>query len=336
MCSRTPLSLVGARPRGRTRTGVGVSCSPAVSDGTCEAACACRSCVRATAARTAKSCPALRSPAPARHPHPHPARTHVQPAPARCHAPLVPTPAPCPRPRKLGLVEGSRGPTETHTRGLCHWAGEPAGHLPRRRVTEPTSRRARKRQESKPALSTLIARIVPGAVGECDVPVPQCSAFRLLSSLSYSHAWPFAVSGKAKATQVCKRNRTSPVAVEEPPSSRDPTTRPLRRTEEHAPSVTLPPMLVHVIVWCGDTPVVLRSLDDRCERHKRTSRACSARWPASPKGRIESEPRGPSAAPRSAWGRTHRTVPITNRHDSPWFESFRDQFALFWSFWLQL
>ena len=40
--SRTPLSLVGVRPRGRTRTGVGVSCSPVVSDGTCEAACACR------------------------------------------------------------------------------------------------------------------------------------------------------------------------------------------------------------------------------------------------------------------------------------------------------
>ena len=42
MCSRTPLSLVGARPRGRTNTGVGVSCSPAMSDGTCEAAFACR------------------------------------------------------------------------------------------------------------------------------------------------------------------------------------------------------------------------------------------------------------------------------------------------------
>jgi hypothetical protein len=42
VCSRTPLSLVGARPRGRTRTGVGVSCSPTVSDDTCEAACACR------------------------------------------------------------------------------------------------------------------------------------------------------------------------------------------------------------------------------------------------------------------------------------------------------
>ena len=48
-------------------------------------------------------------------------------------------------------------------------------------------------------------------------------------------------------------------------------------------------------MWCGDKPFVLRSLDDRCERHKRASRrAWSARWPASPKGRIESEPRGPS------------------------------------------
>ena len=65
-------------------------------------------------------------------------------------------------------------------------------------------------------------------------------------------------------------------------------------TEEPAPSVTLPPTSVPVIVWCGDTPVVLRSLDDRCERHKRANRAWSARWPASLKGRIESEPRGPS------------------------------------------
>ena len=30
---------------------------------------------------------------------------------------------------RLGLVEGSRGPTQIHIRGLCHWAGEPAGHL---------------------------------------------------------------------------------------------------------------------------------------------------------------------------------------------------------------
>ena len=48
--------------------------------------------------------------------------------------------------------------------------------------------------------------------------------------------------------------------------------------------MTLPPTSVHVIVWCGDTPVVLQSLDDRCERYKRASRAWSARWQASPKG----------------------------------------------------
>ena len=56
-----------------------------------------------------------------------------------------------------------------------------------------------------------------------------------------------------------------------------------------------PDVGAHAIVRCGDTPVVLRSLGDRCdERHKRASRAWSARGPASPKGRIESEPRGPS------------------------------------------
>ena len=98
------------------------------------------------------------------------------------------------------------------------------------RATEPTNRRARKCQENKPALYTLTARIVPGAVRKCDVPVPPCSAFRLLSSLSYSHAWPFAV---AKATQVCTRNCTSPVAIEESPPSRDPSTRPLRRSPRH-------------------------------------------------------------------------------------------------------
>ena len=32
-------------------------------------------------------------------------------------------------PPRLGLVSGSRGPTQIHIRGLCHWAGEPAGHL---------------------------------------------------------------------------------------------------------------------------------------------------------------------------------------------------------------
>ena len=44
--------------------------------------------------------------------------------------------------------------------------------------------------------------------------------------------------------------------------------------------MTLPPTSLHVMVWCGDTPVVLPSLGDRCERHKRASlRAWSARHP---------------------------------------------------------
>ena len=45
----------------------------------------------------------------------------------------------------LGLVAGSRGPTQIHIRGLCHWAGEPAGHLgaesPSRRTSGPASAR---------------------------------------------------------------------------------------------------------------------------------------------------------------------------------------------------
>ena len=85
-------------------------------------------------------------------------------------------------------------------------------------------------------------------------------------------------------------------------------------TEEPAPSGTLPPTSVHVIVWCRDTPVLLRSLGDRCERHKRASRAWSARRSASPKGRIESKPRGPSQLRGVRGVSTHRTVPITNRH----------------------
>ena len=135
---------------------------------------------------------------------------------------------------RLGLVTGSRdravrrkstpGPLPLATGPVSRRATSALSHRAQ------TNRRAHKRQENKPALSTLIARIVPGAVRECNIPVPPCSAFRLLSSLSYSHAWPFAV---AKATQFFTRNRASPIAIEEPPPSRDPTTWPLRRSPRH-------------------------------------------------------------------------------------------------------
>ena len=81
---------------------------------------------------------------------------------------------------------------------------------------------------------TLIARIVPVAVRECDAPVPLCSAFRLLSSLSYSYLLLTRLAIRSgQSPQVCTRNRTSPIAVEEQPPSRDPTTRPLWRSPRH-------------------------------------------------------------------------------------------------------
>ena len=88
----------------------------------------------------------------------------------------------------------------------------------------------------------------------------------------------YGISSVKMECRECKRERTG--------MNRrlTPTTRPLRKSPRHPPSVTPPPTSVDVIVWCGDTPVVLRSLGDQCERHKRASRACSARFPASPKG----------------------------------------------------
>ena len=63
---------------------------------------------------------------------------------------------------------------------------------------------------------------------ECDVPMPPCSTFYLsppLVALLLTRLATFAV---AKATQVCSRNRTSPIAAVESLSLRDQTTRPPR------------------------------------------------------------------------------------------------------------
>ena len=97
---------------------------------------------------------------------------------------------------------------------------------------------------------------------------------------------------------------------------------------------------VHVTVWCGDTPVVHRPLGARCERYKREGRAWSARWPASPKGRIETEPRG--ASQLRGVRRVARTAPsqlrvVAIRHGLECrLGSFRSHFALFWSFQLAI
>ena len=104
--------------------------------------------------------------------------------------------------------------------------GRRADGAPSRRITEPTSRKARdERQAIELSSFTLPPRAVTYAPRECGVPTPPRSPFRLLSSLALSCAWPFAV---ARATQVCRRNRkTSPAPFGESSLSRDPATRPL-------------------------------------------------------------------------------------------------------------
>ena len=81
------------------------------------------------------------------------------------------------------------------------------GPPPSRRVTNPTSRRVRKRQETELVSSAPTLRTVPDAPRERAVRTSPCSGFRLLSSPTHSHAWPFAV---ARANQVDTQNRNHP------------------------------------------------------------------------------------------------------------------------------
>ena len=167
---------------------------------------------------------------------------------------------------------------------------------------------------------------------ECDGPVPLCSAFRLLSSLSYSHAWPFAV---AKAFQVCTRNHTSPVAVEEPPFSRDPTSRPLRRSLRH-PWLSL---RRRCMSSCGAETHLLFSGHSAIDANDTSARAAPGVHVGQPAPKAASKVSHEARRSSEECVGSHAShcVPITNRHDSSWFASFRYyHFALFWSFWLTI
>ena len=190
---------------------------------------------------------------------------------------------------RLGLVAGSRGPTQIHSSGASatgpvsrrtnsapsHRADEPPGpQAPGKQVrlvhTDRTDRFGRGARMRCPGASVLCL----------SPPLVALLLTRLAIRSGQSHpglyTQPHKPGSGRRVTYLARSDHSA-------------------ATEEPAPSVTLHPTSVHVIVWCKDTPVVLlRSLGDRCERHKRASRAWSARWPASPKGRIESEPRGPS------------------------------------------
>ena len=128
------------------------------------------------------------------------------------------------RPR-LGLAARSRVATHPGVRGFCQWASEPTG----RQAAESPSRRAAERASARNSSSPRPHRPqgpLQDAPRECEVRTAPCPGFRLLSSPTHSHAWPFAV---ARATQVSvDATATTPGAVEELPLSRDLITRPPR------------------------------------------------------------------------------------------------------------
>ena len=129
--------------------------------------------------------------------------------------------------------------------------GRRADGPPSRRVAEPTSRRARKRQEFEIALSTPTPRTVQDVPRECEGRTAPCPGFRLLSSPTHSHAWPFAV---ARATQVCRRNHNQSGTVSRAiviTRSDHPTA-----TGESEPSVTLPRTSPPAIVWYQQAPIL--------------------------------------------------------------------------------
>ena len=104
---------------------------------------------------------------------------------------------------------------------------------------------------------------------------PVC--FALCPLASHSHAWSFAV---ARATQVCTRNRTSPGAVENAPPSRDPITRPLRRSPRH-PGL---PLQRRRMPSCGAETHLLFTGHSTIDASNTSARnTWSERWPASPK-----------------------------------------------------
>ena len=93
---------------------------------------------------------------------------------------------------QLGLVARCGARAQIHFRGLCHWAGE----LTARQAAEPPSSRqvaecasARKSNPLRPHRPLGQFETHPA---KWHVHTPPCSAFRLHSSPTHAHAWPFA------------------------------------------------------------------------------------------------------------------------------------------------
>ena len=130
---------------------------------------------------------------------------------------------------RLGLVSGSRGPTQIHIRGLCHWAGEPAGHLgadsPSRRAAEHASAKRTKPPCPHWLRGLSQAHHVNAVSRHRRVP-PFASSRRPLTHALAHLQWQ-------EPPRFIDASATSRASIKEPSPSRGPTTRPLRASPRH-------------------------------------------------------------------------------------------------------
>ena len=130
---------------------------------------------------------------------------------------------------RLGLVSGSRGPTQIHIRGLCHWAGEPAGHLGAESPSRRTARPASARKTSSPCphwLRGLSQTRHVNAVSRHRRVPPFASSRRPLTHALAHLQWQ-------EPPRFIDASATSRASIKEPSPSRGPTTRPLQASPRH-------------------------------------------------------------------------------------------------------
>ena len=90
-------------------------------------------------------------------------------------------------------MSGSRGSTQIHIRGLCHWAGEPAGHLGAESPSRRTARPASARKSSPPCphrLHGLFRARCANAMSRCLRALPFASSRRSLTHTLGHLQWP--------------------------------------------------------------------------------------------------------------------------------------------------
>ena len=116
-----------------------------------------------------------------------------------------------------------------HIRGLCHWAGEPAGHLGAESPSRRTARPASARKTSSPCphwLRGLSQTHHVNAVSRHRRVPPFASSRRPLTHALAHLQWQ-------EPPRFIDASATSRASIKEPSPSRGPTTRPLQTSPRH-------------------------------------------------------------------------------------------------------